>query len=76
MSSVTPKLSVVDAYNGFVIPPSNSQKLTEALLYLAEHPGERKEMGRRSVARVRDMFTLERMVKAHEELYESVLTGL
>jgi glycosyltransferase involved in cell wall biosynthesis len=67
--------AVVDGYNGFVIPPNNSEKLTEALLYLAEHPGERKEMGRRSVARVRDMFTLDGMIKAYEELYESIMAG-
>ena len=67
--------AVVDGYNGFVIPPNNSEKLTEALIYLAEHPDERKEMGRRSVERVREMFTLDGMIKAHEELYESIMAG-
>ncbi len=67
--------AVVDGYNGFVIPPNNSEKLTEALVYLAEHPDERKEVGRRSAERVREMFTLDGMIKAHEELYESIMAG-
>jgi len=65
--------AVVDGYNGFVIPPNNSEKLAESLIYLAEHPDERRKMGFRSAQRVRKMFTLERMIKAHEELYESLL---
>ncbi len=67
--------AVVNGYNGFVIPPDNSQKLTESLIYLADHPSERKEMGRRSVERVRKMFTLTDMIKAHEKLYESILAS-
>ncbi len=65
--------AVVDGYNGFVIPSDNSDRLTEALVYLAKHPEERKEMGARSVQRVRDLFTLEGMVTAHEQLYESIM---
>ena len=67
--------AVIDGYNGFVIPPNNSEKLTEALVYLAEHPEERKKMGDRSAQRVQEMFTLEGMIQAHEELYESLIAG-
>ena len=65
--------AVVDGYNGFVVAPDSSKELADALIYLAEHPLERKEMGCRSARRVRDMFTLERMVEAHEELYKSIM---
>jgi len=67
--------AVVDGYNGFVIPPDNSDRLTEALEYLANHSEERKEMGAKSAQRVRNLFTLEGMVTAHEKLYESIIVS-
>lgn len=65
--------AVVDRYNGFVIPPNDVDKLAESILYLFEHPEEREKMGIRSAQRVRELFTLEGMIKAHEQLYESCL---
>ena len=65
--------AVVDGFNGFVIPPNNSERLAEKLLYLAENPRERQVMGIRSAQRVRKMFPLGGMIRAHEELYESLM---
>jgi glycosyltransferase involved in cell wall biosynthesis len=66
--------AVIDGFNGIVIPPDDADKLAEALIYLLEHPEDRGKMGERSAQRVKEMFTLERMVKMHEDLYETVMS--
>ncbi len=67
--------AVVHGSNGFVIPPNNVEDLVEALVYLYEHPEKRKEMGAFSAQRVKEVFTLDGMVKAYEELYESLVAN-
>ncbi|WP_163337115.1 glycosyltransferase [Desulfopila sp. IMCC35008] len=65
--------AVEDGYNGFVLSENNSGMLAKALIFLAEHPDERKEMGIRSTQRVKELFTLEGMIEAHEKLYKAIM---
>jgi glycosyltransferase involved in cell wall biosynthesis len=68
--------AVLDGYNGIVIPPNNSEALADAILYLYHNPGKRKEMGLKSRNRVEKMFTLEKMIKDHEDYYTKLVNGM
>ncbi|MDP1879535.1 MAG: glycosyltransferase [Parachlamydiaceae bacterium] len=67
--------AVLDGYNGIVIPPNNPRLLSDAIYKLWQNLKMRKEMGSRSLKRVREKFTLEEMTKSHEELYESLVSA-
>lgn len=43
---------LVDQDNGILIPPSNSQALTEAMIWMLQHPKEASRMGKRSREKV------------------------
>ena len=47
--------------------------LEAALVDLADHPGQREELGRRARARYRDRYTQQRMLVAYAELYETLI---
>ena len=68
--------SVVDGENGIVIPPLNSQKLADAIMYLYKNPSIREEMGRKSRERVEKYFALDKMIRDHELFYEQVLNTI
>lgn len=61
--------------NGFVIPPGDVGALTQALIALHTDAEMRREMGRQSRRLVEEQFSLERMWRAHIELYRSVQCG-
>lgn len=58
---------------GLLVPPQEPRAMASALVRLLVNPAEAGEMGRRGLARVRERFGMERMVRAHEELYEELL---
>ncbi len=64
--------AVRDGYNGIVIPPYKPEILAEAICKLHDNPNLQREMGKRSIKRVQDEFTLGKMIKTHEELYTSL----
>ncbi len=61
--------AVKDGENGIVIPPFDYKKLADAIIYLYENPSKRREMGRKSRERVERLFTLDKMIRSHEDLY-------
>lgn len=67
--------AVSDGCNGFVIPPGDVGALARALVALHENAGMRREMGRQSRRLVEQQFSLERMWRAHVELYRSLRCG-
>lgn len=67
--------AVVNSFNGVLIPPGDSRRLEEALLFLYQRPDLRKEMGQRSRHRVETLFTLERMITAHAAFYSDLARG-
>ncbi len=65
--------AVLDGYNGIVIPPNNTDMLTDAIVELYNDKDKRKEMGIRSRQRVEDLFTMEKMIKNYEEYYDALI---
>jgi glycosyltransferase involved in cell wall biosynthesis len=65
--------AVEEGKTGLLVPPRDPGAMARALVRLLEYPAGAREMGRRGLDRVRRDFTVERMVRAHEELYEGLL---
>jgi sugar transferase (PEP-CTERM/EpsH1 system associated) len=63
---------VIDGETGVLIPSEDPQKLGETLVTLLSDPGKCSEMGRRGKERIYTLFTLERMVKDYENLYQNL----
>ncbi len=62
--------------NGFVIPPKDVRALVEALTTLHANAAMRRVMGRESRRLVEKQFSLERMWRAHIELYRALQCGM
>ena len=59
---------------GMLIPPADPDALVEAThKFFGRSPSERKKMGKVAVDYVREKFSLEKFVTAHENLYQSIL---
>lgn len=67
--------AIIDGTTGILVPPKNSQKLAEAIMYLLENGDVAKRMGEAGRERVRNYFTPERLVSELEEAYFSLLPG-
>jgi len=65
--------AVVPGETGRLVPPGDPEALADALVWVLEDPARARELGRRGRERFRARFTLERMVRAYEEVYETVL---
>lgn len=64
---------VADGINGFIVPAKNSGVLAEKMQYLIDNPKERERMGQESFRAWEDKFSLKRMIKNLNDLYEEVL---
>jgi glycosyltransferase involved in cell wall biosynthesis len=64
--------AVADGKCGFLVPPQDFQKIASKTIQLHRNPDMRMKMGIKSREIVEERFTLERMVKEHEELYTSL----
>ena len=64
---------IVDNEVGFLVPPRDPHAIASKMLLLLENKGLAREMGERAQNRVEGAFSLERMVKTYEELYERCL---
>lgn len=62
----------IDGENGFVTGFS-SEALANAILKLADSPALRKEFGEAGKSRSDALFSIERMVTDHEDLYKEIL---
>lgn len=65
--------SVIDGKNGFLIPPADSVALAKALIRLLEDEVLSDRMGKYALNRVKNKFSLEKMISENEDLYESVI---
>jgi glycosyltransferase involved in cell wall biosynthesis len=61
---------VVQNQTGFLVPPGNSAKVAEAINVLLEDEELARKMGKNGFARVREKFSLERMVADYEQIYD------
>lgn len=62
------------ADTGLVVPPSDSEKLADALIKMIESGGEqRKQLGIKARQRISDCYQISSIVQQYEDLYRSVL---
>ncbi len=59
--------------NGILIPARDPERLAEAILYLAEHPDERKKLGKSGRKRVESSFRIEDTASKLASLYLETL---
>jgi glycosyltransferase involved in cell wall biosynthesis len=64
---------VMDGMTGYLIPPANSDAMTNAILNLLENSDKAKAMGSEGKKVVLAKFTVEAMVKSYENLYRSLM---
>jgi len=72
--SAIPEL-VDDGKGGFLCPIGDVNAFAERINLLADSPKLRFEMGEYNRSKVEKLFTLHRMVKEYQELFEMVLDG-
>lgn len=58
---------------GLIVPVRDSQALAESIIYLATHPDERTEMGRRGRERVATSFHVEKTVEKTVQLIRELM---
>ncbi|MCD6471260.1 glycosyltransferase, partial [bacterium] len=58
---------------GFVVPPKNPEVLAEAIIKMIEMGEEkRKELGKKARDRIKENYSIEKIVKNYEQLYKKV----
>ncbi|MGA8669933.1 MAG: glycosyltransferase, partial [Terracidiphilus sp.] len=68
---------VVEGETGFLIPPSNTERLAGAMVaMMALGEGRRRRMGANAYRRVADSFSIEHSVDSWEELYINTLQSV
>ena len=68
----TPEV-VVDGETGFLVPPRDPRALAEKIKLLLQDKTLREKMGRAGIERVKQHFTIERMVREYEDLYRKLM---
>ena len=63
---------VEDRGTGLLVPPRDFSGTSAAILTLIRNPQMRKSMGARGRKRVRECFSVERMIRNYESLYEDI----
>ena len=71
-NSIGCKETVVDGYNGYLIPVKDSDTLADRLKRLIEDKALRQEMGKNSRRLAERDFSIENVVRRHLELYEDL----
>jgi glycosyltransferase involved in cell wall biosynthesis len=61
---------VVDGENGFLVKPASAEALAEKIVVLLRNPELREKMGRMAQERVRTDFSMTKMIRELETLYE------
>lgn len=64
---------VVDGATGLLVPPRDPEALANAILALLRQPDLRCRMGSAGQARVRERFSIERMIRDTDALYQRLL---
>ena len=64
---------VEDGVTGYLVPPQDSHALAEALRKLLADPALRRRMGKAGRRRALEQFSLDRMLRETQAVYESVL---
>lgn len=64
---------IIDGVNGYLVPPADSGALENALEKLLSSPARLQLMGKAATTQVREQFSVEKMVEAHQKLYRQLL---
>ncbi len=64
---------VINNETGILVPPQNPQALAEAILTVLSDSHRVRNMGKMGQERIKENFTVEKMVKATEDLYEDII---
>jgi L-malate glycosyltransferase len=64
---------VIDGVNGYLVPPADGTALEHALEKLLLSPAHLQQMGDAARTRVREQFSVKKMVEAHEQFYIDLL---
>ena len=64
---------VAHGETGLLCNPRDPETLAKNIVYLIEHPEERKRIGDNAYNRVTTLFTSEKMVESYKQLYEKEL---
>jgi len=72
--SAVPEI-VADGDTGFLVPPGDADALCGKMEILLRDPALRRAMGSRGAERVRECFTVDRMVRGFEEVYREAAGG-
>ncbi|MBF8258821.1 MAG: hypothetical protein HW377_1195 [Actinobacteria bacterium] len=67
--------AVIDGETGILVPPRDPSTLSAAILSLLRDPERARAMGEAGRRRVVEHFSLEKMVREIESLYDSLLSG-
>lgn len=65
---------VVDGKTGVLVPPNDPEALADAICFVLDHPDIACKYGEAGRRRVEEHFTVERMVRQTEQLYEKLLS--
>ncbi|MHB1286446.1 MAG: glycosyltransferase [Leptospirales bacterium] len=60
---------VKDGYNGFLVPPGNPDQFARAMMHLMFEPQLRTIMGQRSLAMIKERFSLKKWLEDNESVY-------
>ena len=72
LPSGVPEVSIHEV-TGLTVEPGNTQALSGAMNWMADHPEERYEMGHKARERLESNYTLDVMMNRMMELYERLL---
>ncbi len=65
--------AVIAGQTGLLVPPGDVEALAEALASVLGAPDRAREMGRLGRERFEERFTIDRMVRGYESVYEAVV---
>jgi glycosyltransferase involved in cell wall biosynthesis len=65
---------ILSGETGLLVPPGDPIALAAAMQQLLSHPERARSMGEQGRERARDRFSIQSMVRRHEELYEACVT--
>jgi glycosyltransferase involved in cell wall biosynthesis len=66
---------VEDGLNGLLVPPRDHHALADAIVRALKNPAMRQQMGDAGLARVKERFTVERMVEQTADVYKRLVAG-
>jgi len=67
--------AVIHEETGLLVPPRDEKALAQAIIRLLKNPEEAQRFGQAARQRVKEHFSIERMVQEMEALYEELVQG-